>query len=414
MIKKNSNNIYDLIVIGAGASGMMAAISAKKSNKDVLIIEQLEKIGKKLLASGGGRCNLTNTLSKEDFISSFGKNARFLKDAIDIMDNKKLIEFFDKIGLETSIKDGFRVFPSSHKSQSVLDVFENELNRLDIKISCNTKINQVIKEEDIFILKSNNKEFYSKNILISTGGISFSKLGGDISGYEIAKSFGHKIQNLYPAMIPLKIKEDWINNCKADTISKAVITIDIKKYSKQKYTGDLIFGNNLLRGPVILDFARTITPLFDKYDEVPIKINMLKGMNENDVINHIKKVSNKNSTVEEIFGLLLPKSVLNEICKICDININEIYKEINGAKRNEFIKTICAMPITIIGTDGFENAMVTTGGINLKEVNSKTMQSRLTDGLYFAGEVLNIDGPCGGYNLQWAFSSGNLAGMLRK
>jgi predicted Rossmann fold flavoprotein len=414
MIKKNSSNIYDLIVIGAGASGMMAAISAKKSNKDVLIIEQLEKIGKKLLASGGGRCNLTNTLSKEDFISSFGKNARFLKDAIDIMDNKKLIEFFDKIGLETSIKDGFRVFPSSHKSQSVLDVFENELNRLDIKISCNTKINQVIKEEDIFILKSNNKEFYSKNILISTGGIGFSKLGGDISGYEIAKSFGHKIQNLYPAMIPLKIKEDWINNCKADTISKAVITIDIKKYSKQKYTGDLIFGNNLLRGPVILDFARTITPLFDKYDEVPIKINMLKGMNENDVINHIKKVSNKNSTVEEIFGLLLPKSVLNEICKICDININEIYKEINGAKRNEFIKTICAMPITIIGTDGFENAMVTTGGINLKEVNSKTMQSRLTDGLYFAGEVLNIDGPCGGYNLQWAFSSGNLAGMLRK
>jgi predicted Rossmann fold flavoprotein len=414
MIKKNSNNIYDLIVIGAGASGMMAAISAKNNNKDVLIIEQLEKIGKKLLASGGGRCNLTNTLSKEDFISSFGKNARFLKDAIDIMDNKKLIEFFDKIGLETSIKDGFRVFPSSHKSQSVLDVFENELNRLDIKISCNTKINQVIKEEDIFILKSNNKEFYSKNILISTGGISFSKLGGDISGYEIAKSFGHKIQNLYPAMIPLKIKEDWINNCKADTISKAVITIDIKKYSKQKYTGDLIFGNNLLRGPVILDFARTITPLFDKYDEVPIKINMLKGMNENDVINHIKKVSNKNSTVEEIFGLLLPKSVLNEICKICDININEVYKEINGAKRNEFIKTICAMPITIIGTDGFENAMVTTGGINLKEVNSKTMQSRLTNGLYFAGEVLNIDGPCGGYNLQWAFSSGNLAGMLRK
>jgi predicted Rossmann fold flavoprotein len=414
MIKKNSNNIYDLIVIGAGASGMMAAISAKNNNKNVLIVEQLEKIGKKLLASGGGRCNLTNTLSKEDFISFFGKNARFLKDAIDIMDNKKLIEFFDKIGLETSIKDGFRVFPSSHKSQSVLDAFENELNRLNIKISCNTKINQVTKEEDIFILKSNNKEFYSKNILISTGGIGFSKLGGDISGYKIAKSFGHKIQDLYPAMIPLKTKEDWINNCKADTISKAIITIDIKKYSKQKYIGDLIFGNNLLRGPVILDFARTITPLFDKYDEVSIKINMLKGMNEDDVINHIKKVSNKNSIVEEIFGSLFPTSVLTEICKICDININEVYKEINGAKRNEFIKTICAMPITIIGTDGFENAMVTTGGINLKEVNSKTMQSRLTDGLYFAGEVLNIDGPCGGYNLQWAFSSGNLAGMLKK
>jgi predicted Rossmann fold flavoprotein len=414
MIKKNSSNIYDLIVIGAGASGIMAAISAKNSSKDVLIVEQLEKIGKKLLASGGGRCNLTNTLSKEDFISSFGKNARFLKDALDIMDNKKLINFFDKIGLETSIKDGFRVFPSSHKSQSVLDAFQNELDRLDIEISCNTKINQVIKEEDIFILKSNNKEFCSKNILISTGGIGFSKLGGDISGYEIAKSFGHKIQNLYPAMIPLKTKEDWINNCKADTISKAIISIDIKKYSKQKYIGDLIFGNNLLRGPVILDFARTITPLFDKYDEIPIKINMIKGMNENDVINHIKKVSNKNSIVEEIFSSLLPKSVLTEICKICDINISEIYKEINGAKRNEFIKILCAIPITIIGTDGFENAMVTTGGINLKEVNSKTMQSRLIDGLYFAGEVLNIDGPCGGYNLQWAFSSGNLAGMLRK
>jgi predicted Rossmann fold flavoprotein len=414
MTQKNLDNIYDLIVIGAGASGMMASIKSKRDNKSVLLIEQLEKLGKKLLASGGGRCNLTNTLSKEDFIKSFGKDGRFLKDAIDIMDNKKLISFFDEIGLETSIKDGFRVFPSSHKSQSVLDAFQNELHRLNIEISYNTKINQAIKEENIFILKSNNnQEFYSKNILISTGGCGFGSLGGNMSGYEIAKSFGHKIQNLYPAMLPLKTKENWINNCKADTISKATISVNIKKYKKLKANGDLIFGNNILRGPVILDFARFITPLFDKYDEIPITLNLLKGFTEDNLINYIKTNSNKNSKIIDILSPILAKSVIKEICKLCDISENEIYNTLKGEKKNIMIKNFCSTPLTIIGSSGFENAMVTNGGVTLKEINSKTMQSKLVDGLYFAGEILNIDGPCGGYNLQWAFSSGNLAGMLK-
>jgi len=308
--------MFDVIVVGAGACGIMSAISSARIGKSVLLLEKLPKIGAKLKATGGGRCNLTNTLKQEDFISAFGKNGRFMRD--------------------------------------------------------------VLSEGD---------------------------------GYRFAKEFGHSITELSPAMMPLKTKEKWVANCRADTIAKAQISIALPKYKKLKATGDLIFTKDGIRGPVVLDFAREITPLLDKFDEVPLHVNLLEGKGEDEILLHIKKHSDK--TIEEAISLLLANSVTNEILKICKIDKNRKFKEIEGKKRDNLIKTLAKTPLHIIGHEGFEKAMITRGGVSLKEIEPKTMQSKLINGLYFCGEVVDLDGKCGGYNLQWSFSSGYVAGLLK-
>jgi predicted Rossmann fold flavoprotein len=217
-------------------------------------------------------------------------------------------------------------------------------------------------------------------------------------------------------MMPLFVKETWVASCTADTVAKVYMQVDIKKYKKLSAIGDLIFTKKGIRGPVVLDFAREITPLFDKYDEIPLKMNLIKGKNEDELINFLKDESKKNpqNTVLEHLEKLLAKSIILELAKIVDIDCEVTYKNLKGSKKSEFIKILCNTPLTIIGHDGFRLAMITRGGISLKNIDNKTMQSKIVQGLYFAGEIVDIDGPCGGYNLQWAFSSGALAGMLQK
>ena len=407
------NNIYDVIVIGGGAAGIMASISAAKENKSVLLLEKLPKIAAKLKATGGGKCNLTNTLSSDEFMAKFGKNGRFLSYAIEAFDAKDLRDFFFNIGVETIARDGFRVFPLEHSSSIILKALDDELEKQGVIVECNVNISE-IKKDEIFTIFSQEKTYQAKNIIISTGGLGYPTLGATGDGYIFAKEFGHEITSLHPAMMPLFTKEKNFATCKADTIAKAILKVDLAKYKKLKLTGDLIFTNNGIRGPVVLDFARELTPILAKHDEVPLLISFLKGKNEEQIFTHIKKEIEKNptATVLENLTTLLALSVATEICNICNIDTNEKFKNIDGIKREKLIKTLTWTPLTVIGHEGFKNAMITRGGVELKQIDSKTMQSKLISGLFFCGEVVNIDGPCGGYNLQWSFSSGFLAGKL--
>jgi predicted Rossmann fold flavoprotein len=406
---------YDVIVIGAGASGLIAAIQAAKNNQRTLLLEKLSQIGTKLKSTGGGRCNLSNTLDNVDFMQSFGKNGRFITTALNQFDYKKLMNFFKELGVDTHIPDGFRIFPITHNSTTIINALEKELQRLNVTIICDSKVKNILTKEDKIIgLKTNNKTFYTKNIILATGGLGYPSLGSTGDGHKIATNIGHNITALHPAMMPLKTKETWQSNCTANTIAKSIIKVNIpnnKKLNKLKATGDLIFTKNGIRGPVVLDFAREITPYLDKYKEVPILINMVKGMNESDIVNHIKKISlNNNRTIIAHLSTILPKNVSIEFCKLNNVDINSTFKSIKGENKNKLIKMIASTPLTIIGHDGFKKAMITRGGINLKEIDPNTMQSKFISGLYFCGEILDLDGPCGGYNLQFAFSSGYLAG----
>jgi predicted Rossmann fold flavoprotein len=403
--------MYDLIVVGSGPSGLIASILASRRGKKVLILEKLAKPSLKLKATGGGRCNLSNTLSNDEFIKSFGKNGRFMRDAIYSFDNSRLFDFFDSIGVDLAISDGFRVFPKGHNSQTILDGFFCELDRLNIELKLSCEVYKIIVEDNLVVgVGSRLGEFRAKNILIATGGCGYSTLGGSEKSFDILRDIGHTITKLYPAMIPLKVKESWIANCKADTVSKTTIKIDIKKYSKSKACGDLIFTNSGIRGPVVLDFAREITPLFDKYDEVPILVSLTKGKNESEILESLKRDISKNML--DILCDLLPKSIVIEILKLCSIDATQKFTKISGVSKDMLIKYLAWTPLTVTGCDGFDRAMVTRGGASLKEINPKTMQSRLYQNLYFAGEVVDLDGPCGGYNLRWAFASGSLVGLM--
>lgn len=397
---------YDVIVIGAGAAGMMSAITSAKNAKKVLILEKLPKIGAKLKATGGGKCNLTNTLSLEDFIASFGKSGRFMRDALVSFNNHSLIEFFKSIGVETDCLDGFRVFPNSHNSQSILDALKEELNRLHVDVICSKNVDKIEFKDKFYV-----DEFCSTNLVIATGGLGYPTLGAQGDGYEFARAYGHKITELSPAMMPLHVKEIWVANCRADTIAKVYMQVNIPKYKKLKATGDLIFTKNGIRGPVVLDFSREITPLLKQYDEIPLHVSMINGKNEEDIRLHVKK--NTHISILESISILLPKSVSIELLKIAQIEPSSKYKEIDGIKRDNLIKILAKTPLHVNGHDGFEKAMITRGGVSLKDIDPKTMQSKLVNGMYFCGEVVDLDGPCGGYNLQWSFSSGYLAGQLK-
>ena len=407
--------VYDLIIIGSGAAGIISAIVASRDKKSVLLLEKLPQIASKLKATGGGRCNLTNTHTNEDFMAKFGRDGRFMQDALKEFDHKALVTFFDKIGVETHAPDGFRVFPTSHSSVTIIKALQDEMNRVGVEVKCGKKVENILYENSKIIgVKTDDEIFHSNNVVLATGGLGYPVLGAQGDGYSIASEVGHKITQLHPAMMPLKTKEDWVTNCRADTIPKVELKVDLKKHKKLRATGDLIFTKTGVRGPVILDFAREITPLLEKYGEVPLLLNLTKGMNEEQISKHLKNELSKNPHAEivEIVSTLLPHAISVELCKLAEINPHAKNKEIEGKNKAKLIQLLTWTPLTISGHDGFKMAMITRGGINLKEINPKTMESKIIDGLYFCGEIMNLDGPCGGYNLQWSFSSGYLAGKL--
>ncbi|HEY9128806.1 MAG TPA: NAD(P)/FAD-dependent oxidoreductase [Sulfurovum sp.] len=407
---------YDLIVIGSGAAGMMAAITAARNGRSVLLLEKLSKIGAKLKATGGGRCNLTNTLTNEDFMARFGRDGRFMSPALDAMDHKALIAFFKEIGVESHAPDGYRVFPVTHSSSTIIDALAKEMQNLGVKVLCSQKVETLEHNgERITGVTTLTDSFLCHNVVVATGGLGYPVLGAEGDGYDMAQTVGHTVTDVYPAMMPLKTKESWVENCRADTIAKVEMRVDMKKYKKLSAKGDLIFTKDGIRGPVVLDFSREITPILGKFDEVPVLVNLTKGMNEEQIREHFKleiaKDPHRNTL--QLLQALLPESVSLELCKMAEVDPAMALSKQTGMARDKLIKLLAWTPLTINGHDGFKMAMITRGGIHLKEIDPYTMQSKKLKGLYFCGEVMNIDGPCGGYNLQWSFASGYLAGMLK-
>ena len=411
----NNEEKYDLIVIGSGAAGIIAAIVAARDSKSVLLLEKLSNIASKLKATGGGRCNLTNTLSNDDFMAKFGRNGRFMQDALYEFDHNSLIEFLKDIGVETHAPDGFRVFPTSHSSATIIAGLKDEMDRVGIKVLCKQRVERLLLiGENINGVKTQDHTFHSDSVIVATGGLGYPVLGAEGDGYNLATELGHKVTELNPAMMPLHTKEKWVANCRADTIAKVELKVDLKKHKKLKAKGDLIFTKSGIRGPVVLDFAREITPLIKKYGEVPLLLNLTKGKNEEQIITHLQNEQTKESgqNILELVSTLLPRPLATEICQLAGITLDDKLNKIPGANKAKLISLLAWTPLTITGHDGFKMAMITRGGVSLKEVNPKTMQSKLINGLYFCGEIMNLDGPCGGYNLQWSFASGYLAGKL--
>jgi len=405
---------YDLIVIGGGACGIMGAIAAATNGHTVLLLEKLPQIAAKLKATGGGRCNLANTLPNGEFLEKFGRDGKFMRDIVENFDHHHLGEFFASIGVETHSPDGFRIFPVGHSSQTIIDALRGELERLGVTIFTHSPALTASKGE-VFDITTPSGLFTSHNLLIATGGMGYPMLGASGDGYKLAQSFGHTTTPLYPAMMPLHTRERWVERCRADTLPKVELRVDLPKYKKLKAIGDLIFTKEGIRGPVVLDFSREITPLLGVMDTIPLRANLVKGESRHELYGQIKQhlTNEPTLTLVELLMKFLPQPLSLVLCELLLTPPTQLYSKLQGATKEKLLDNLVALPLTITGHEGFAKAMITRGGITLGEINPKTMESKLLKGLYFCGEVVNIDGPCGGYNLQWAFASGFCAGELR-
>jgi predicted Rossmann fold flavoprotein len=408
---------YDLIVVGGGASGMMAAITAARQGAYVLVLEKLSRPGAKLKATGGGRCNLTNRLDTETLMERFGKQGRFMRDALMRFSHEDLTKFFEELGVKTHAPDGFHVFPLSHDAATVLDAMRSEMARLGVEVRTESQV-QVLEtdQQHICAVRTDSDRFASTRVLLATGGRGYPMLGSEGDGYILAESLGHTTTPLYPAMMPLRTAQTWVAQCRADTLPRVTLRVDLPKHRALHATGDLIFTRTGIRGPVVLDFSREITPLLSRYDAVPILANLTQGMDEEAIRNHWKaeRIHDPRQSTLAFVQTLLPHSVALALCGLTDADPDTTLARQSGTVRDHLIRLLVATPLTVIGHDGFDKAMITRGGIRLKEVNPRTLESKTVGGLYFAGEILDLDGPCGGYNLQWAFASGVLAGEMRQ
>lgn len=403
----------DVIIVGGGASGLMAAIAAGRCGQRVVICEKMKRPGLKILASGGERCNVTNTLDSETYMERFGRFGRFMSPALTLLSNTKLIAMFSELGIETMSRDGFRVFPSSHKSETVLNGLLGEIKRLGVKLLLDIKVEGIEKEGREWKVTTNKLSFIAPKVVVATGGLSYKHLGSTGDGYRFASKLGHRVTDTFPGGVPLTTKETWTKKCRADTIGKAKITVDMKKHKNISKVGDVIFTQYGIAGPLVLDLSAHLTPLVEKYGEVPLLLQLRPKMTQQvwqDIFMGWKKSSSKKKCLAEFLLKYLPRSISEVLCEMADINLTSVLGEISQDKLNHLIKLLSATPLTITGSQGYKLAFVTKGGVRLKDVSPDTLESKVSPGIFFCGEVLDLNGPCGGYNLQWAFASGFLAG----
>lgn len=398
---------YDVVVIGSGAAGCMAALEAKKRHDRVALVEKLSQFGAKLKATGGGRCNLTNTLAPEQYLERFGKVAFFMRPAIEALNATDLRCFFDAIGVKTATKDGFRVFPQTHNALTVVSALQTALTEAKVDIFLQMEISHLDYSNEVFVVESLTKRFTASSVVIATGALGFPKLGAHGDGFSFAQHLGHTVTPLHPAMTPLKVKEQWVASCTADTMPNVRMKIALKEARNIEAQGDLIFTKEGIRGPVVLDFSREITPLLKKYAEVPLVLRMTP-FNQQQLYDYFKE--HATHSILQTLRTFLPESVARALIASVGAEAALTFKKQPGNVRDALIRVVVETPLHVTDDYGFERAMITRGGVHRNEIDANTMCSKVTPGLYFAGEVIDVDGPCGGFNLQWSFASGYLAG----
>ncbi|WP_294189559.1 NAD(P)/FAD-dependent oxidoreductase [uncultured Clostridium sp.] len=396
-----------VIVVGAGPAGIMAALSASKNN-EVILIERNNEIGKKLKLTGGGRCNITNNRDIEEFFDKIVTNKKFLYSALYNFTNRDLLDYFSSKGLEYKVEYDEKVFTKSDKADEVIDIFKRELMKNDVRIYYNTKVQDlIIKNETIKgIITEKGDEILADKVIVTTGGKSYPTTGSDGSMFDILQKHGHTINNFYPALIPLVTKNGFVKNLQGVAMKEVIISTTIKKKKIQRQ-GDMIFTHFGISGPGVLKFSSYINKLL-KDGEVNIKIDFLPYISKEELS---KIIRGSNKSILNNLKEYLPQNFIKEILNI--LNLTEVkVAELKKEDEVKLIEHIKEMTLTVEDTITIKAAMVTSGGVSVKEINSSTMESKKIKNLFFAGEVIDIDAETGGFNLQIAFSTGYLAGML--
>ncbi len=407
-------NELDVVVVGAGPAGLMAAIAAARQGACVALLEQLEKPGAKLRISGGGRCNLTNTLPNDAFMTAFGKQGRFMQNALAEMDSIGLRNFFAENGVPTFVERGCFVFPQSQSSTSVLNALWSLCAHLHVERQIGVCVNElIIRDRELAGIRTRSGDIPVAKVIMATGGKSYPELGATGAGYELARQAGHIITPLLPVLVPLYTRETWPKHCTGIGLEDVRVWIDLPRHDKSGCRGDLLMTHRGVTGPVILNLSRDAVPLLQKTRELTIRIEFKPEFEKSKWIRLFDAWQNEQGTkkIVKLLDGVFPHSLAEVLIQHAGIPTDQRAARFSRPQRMALLDALTGLPLTVTGSGGYEVAMVTRGGVSLNEVDPRTLESKRVQGLYFAGEILDLDGPTGGFNLQWAFSSGWLAGM---
>ncbi len=403
-----------VIVIGGGAAGMMAAVQAAAKGHKVLLLEKNEKLGKKLYITGKGRCNLTNACDTEDLFQYVMRGRKFLYSAFYSFTNTQVIEFFESHGLSTKTERGGRVFPESDHSSDVIRTLQQALQKAGVNVCLHTQVQEILTEEGrgvTGVRLSHGAVWEADGVIVATGGCSYVSTGSTGDGYRFATEMGHKVTELRPALVPFEAAEPWVKELQG--LSLRNVTVRIKKEQKILYEefGEMLFTHYGVSGPLFLSASSVVN---DAMDGMPlsVEIDLKPALTFEQLDKRILRdfEENKNRQFKNGVQKLFPGKLFPVIVSLSNIHPEKKINEITKEERQGFTKLIKSFPLTLTGFRDFNEAIITRGGVAIKEINPSTLESKLVQGLYFAGEVLDLDALTGGFNLQIAWSTGYLAG----
>ena len=402
---------WDVIVVGAGAAGLLAGISAGKSGAKTLVLEKNRKPGVKILMSGGTRCNITHNTDNRGIVKAFGNNGKFLHSPLSAFSVDETIRFFNQAGVATKIEPTGKIFPVSNKALDVLDALLHQLKNENANLLLETPVLDIDPTEDGFLLKTNLQTFNAKKIILTTGGLSFPGCGTTGDGYKFAMKFGHTIKETQPALAPLKTDARWVHELSGVTIPDVGVTACLNEKPMMQDRGSFLFTHFGLSGPVILNVSKALNSL-SNFKNSSLKLDFLPSVKETDLEAKLQSFASTDGKklLSVALGELLPRRLLEGLFSQIGFSPERKCAGISKDERKAIVVSIKSKSVNITGTLGYAKAEVTTGGVSLDEVNSKTMESKLKKGLYLAGEILDLDGPIGGFNFQAAWSTGFLAG----
>ena len=403
-----------ILVIGAGPAGMMAAIRAAENGAAVTLLEKMKRPGRKMMITGKGRCNITNAADVPEIIRNIHGNGAFLNSSMRAFDNQDVMEFFRQQGVPVKVERGNRVFPVSDKAQDVVDAMVHRLHELDVRIELEMPVADILLQEGRVagVRTKAGAHYEADAVILAVGGASYPGTGSTGDGYEMAKKLGHTVVSLRPSLVPLETEEEWVKDVQGLSLRNVRATLLAGGEKVQEMFGEMMFTHFGVTGPIILSMSRRAAKCLAEGKFVELELNLKPALTpekldariQRDFEQHIRK-SLKNGLLD-----LLPHKLIEPVLDCAYLDPEKPVHQVTAEERHRLAETLQHLTLTITKTRPLAEAIVTAGGVSVREINPKTMESKLVPGLYFAGEVVDVDAYTGGYNLQAAFSMGNAAG----
>lgn len=403
-----------VIVIGGGPAGMMAAYAASCQGHAVTVLEQNEKLGKKLFITGKGRCNITNAGDMDNLFANVMSNRKFLYSAFYTFDNEQVLSFFENQGLRTKVERGNRVFPLSDHSSDVIAALSRALKSQNVDIRLHTKVQSLLIRDEAAcgVVLSDGKTVEADDVIVATGGISYPSTGSTGDGYRMAEESGHALVECTPSLVPFETKEDWVKDLQGLSLRNVTVSIYHGKKKLYEDFGEMLFTHFGVSGPLVLSASGMIKPVQFK-QELCMYIDLKPALDAEQLDKRILREFDAamNKQFKNVIGSLMPAKMIPVVIRLSGIDPDKKVNEVSREERQHLVQLLKRLPLTINGLRGWNEAIITKGGVSVKDINPSTMGSKKVSHLFFCGEVLDLDALTGGYNLQIAWSTGYLAGI---